>query len=426
MSFVVRTPCGPGEIKFRFRLISVLPLLLLLPILLKAQAYVEGGKTRHRFAQTTVGLDIIHGPSEGLKNYRSGAGGLVEKFEAPSLSQARLLIGGLHFWGHADFYLAIPVLRDKASPFRTGVETGAKVYPIPIRNNRLVPFAGLSFRENEYQLKEGPEIRWYTASLGAGLTFLNKAGVFECFAVYDLHKPSPYYVSKSRTAPVEFPRFQAGVSYKRIFDTTLSAEKQWKNGITQRMTDTLAVMNKLNGITIGAGPSSAFFLRQPSAQSEDSGYLGHHRNVPVLADLALGYYIHRPDMQLQFAYRSMQSRLKGYGSAETLRRTSLALEGYKFLFDYHGFCFFAGPSISREWWEIKRDLHRMNRKKEKIHPGVVVGWDIRPNRLQSFYLRTHLRWYPGMSFRNTAGQKVKMDQLEFNYIQLVIFPGRMF
>lgn len=396
---------------------------------MKGQAYVEGGKTRHRFAQTTVGLDFIHGPSEGLKNYRSGADGLVEKFEATPLSQARLLIGGLHFWGHADFYLAIPVLRDKASPFRTGVETGAKVYPIPIRNNRLVPFAGLSFRENEYQLKEGPEKRWYTASLSGGVTFLNKAGVFECFAVYDLHQPTPYYVSKSRTAPVEFPRFQAGISYKRIFDTTLSAEKQWKNGITQRMTDTLALMNKLNGITIGAGPSSAFFLRQPSAQSEDSGYLGHHRNVPVLADLALGYYIHRPDMQLQFAYRSMQSRLKGYGSAETLRRTSLALEGYKFLFDYHGFCFFAGPSISKEWWEINSNINGINNtllSEEKIQPGIVFGWDIRPNRLQSFYLRTHLRWYPGMYFRGEGGQKVKMDQLEFNYIQLVIFPGRMF
>lgn len=413
----------------RFIRLYCLLILVFCPWVLIGQVYEDGGRTRHRFAQTTVGLDVNYGPTGSLDNFRADADGTIRKTDTPALSEARLIIGGLHFWGHSDFYLAIPVLRDKASPFRTGVETGAKFYPFRIRNNHVVPFTGISFRENEYQVQDGPEKRWYTASLSAGITLMKKAGLFELFAVYDLQQPSSYYITRTRTVPVEFPGIRAGISYKRIFDTTVSAEKQWKSGYTKRVTDTLAVLKRLNGLTIGAGPSSAFFLHPPVSQGRQAPYLGRHQNVPILADIALGYYLHQPDVQLQLAYRAMNSQLKAYGSTTSLRRTSIALEGYKFLFDYHGFCFFTGLSISKERWIKNSELtpgHPESIQREKLQPGLVFGWDIRPNRLQSFYLRTHLRWYPGMYFRTDTGEKVQMDQLEFNYIQLVLFPGRIF
>lgn len=407
----------------------IIPLLaLFLPFWLSAQVYVEGGRTRHRFAQTTLGIDVGYGLAGGHQNYRLD-GTTISGFNGTSYSEARLIIGGLHFWGHADFYLAIPVLRDKVSPFSTGAETGANIYPFRIRNNKVVPFAGIAFTENNYQLGEGPKQRWFSAPVSAGLSYLCKAGLFDLYTAYDFSKPENYYISSSQAMPMDFPRWRAGLRYKRVFDTTLSAEKDWKNGITQRMTDTLAVMKRLNGITVGIGPSSAFFLKHPAAEPEENTSLGQHRDAPLFADAAIGYYLHQPDLQLQIAFRTLHSTCEAYGAKHTLQRTSLAAEGYKFLFDYHGFCFFAGPSFSKEWWistTQKNGQGQERLQQEKLQPGIVFGWDIRPNRLQSLYLRTHLRWYPGMKFNSGNGNKIPMDQLEFNYIQLVVFPGRMF
>ena len=411
-----------------YRLLITAVLFLLSPMLLTAQAYVEGGKTRHRFAQTTLGIDLGYGLAGGHQNYRLD-GNTITSFRGPSYSEARLIIGGLHFWGHADFYLAVPVLRDKVSPFSTGTETGTRIYPLRIRNNKAVPFAGIAFTENIYRQEEGPRQRWFSTPVHAGISYLSKAGLFDIYAAYDFSKPENYFISSTQAMPLDFPRWRVGFRYKRIFDTTLSAEKDWKNRITQRMTDTLAVMNRLNGITVSVGPSYAIFLQHPAAEPEENKSLGHHRDVPLFADVAIGYYLHRPDVQLQFAFRTPGNTCEAYGAKHTLQRTSLALEGYKFLFDYHGFCFFAGPSLSNEWWTSttqKSGQGQERVRQEKIQPGLVLGWDIRPNRLQSMYFRTHLRWYPGMKFNTGAGNKIPMDQLELNYIQLVVFPGRMF
>ena len=405
----------------RYSIIAVI-LVLLQSNVAKAQVYVDGGNSRHRFAQTTVGIDLSHGPA-GM----TSANGTNLTPAPGSFSEARLLIGGTHFWGHADFYLAIPLIRDKASPFRTGVETGAKYYPFRLRFGRVVPFAGISFAANTYSLADGPEKKWFSSPVSAGLSYLSKAGLFEIYAAYDFQASPDYYISPAQTASLRIPPARFGISYKRVFETTLSAEKEWKSGRTKLLTDTLAVMKRLDGITVGAGPSSSFFLTSPEAD-EGTPALGSHRDAPLFADLAVGYYLHQPDLQIQVAYRSMHSKTSAYGSSQQLKRTSLAIEGFKFLFDYHGFCFFAGPSLSREWWVADTKLtgrETQTIKTQKIQPGIVFGWDIRPNRLQSMYLRTHLRWYPGMTIRNDEGT-IRADQLEFNYIQLVIFPGRMF
>ena len=402
-------------------LLAFIVAFLLSPATSIAQQYIDGGNTRHRFAQTTVGIDLSHGPAGMNNEIGTKLSPLLSSF-----SEARLLIGGTHFWGHADFYLAIPLVRDKVSPFRTGVETGAKYYPFRLRYKSIVPFAGIAFAANTYSLADGPEKKWFSTPVSAGLSYLSKAGLFEVYAAYDFHSSPGYYISPTQTASLRIPKARFGISYKRVFDTTLSAEKDWKSGRTKLLTDTLAVMKRLDGITIGAGPSSSFFLTSPEAD-EATPSLGSHRDAPLFADLAVGYYLHQPDLQIQVAYRSMHSKTSAYGSSQQLKRTSLAIEGFKFLLDYHGFCFFAGPSISREWWATDTNLSGRATetvKTQKIQPGIVLGWDIRPNRLQSMYLRTHLRWYPGMTVRNHEGT-IRADQLEFNYIQLVIFPGRM-
>ena len=61
----------------------------------------------------------------------------------------------------------------------------------------------------------------------------------------------------------------------------------------------------------------------------------------------------------------------------------------------------------------------------KMGYGLTFGWDIRPNRIQSWILRTNLRWYPNLFLEVESNSKVSFDNLEFNFIQLIIYPNRM-
>jgi hypothetical protein len=96
--------------------------------------------------------------------------------------------------------------------------------------------------------------------------------------------------------------------------------------------------------------------------------------------------------------------------------------------DYHGFVVFIGPALSLEW------LNLTETKQQEVtignfrglKPGITFGWDIRPNRLQAWYLRTNLRYFPNLGVRMPDDQHVPFDNIEFNFIQWVVFPGRMF
>lgn len=68
----------------------------------------------------------------------------------------------------------------------------------------------------------------------------------------------------------------------------------------------------------------------------------------------------------------------------------------------------------------------MDVNENKIAYGLTFGWDIRPNNIQSWILRTNLRWYPNLAIELDQNSKVSFDNLEFNFIQLIIYPNRMF
>jgi hypothetical protein len=54
-----------------------------------------------------------------------------------------------------------------------------------------------------------------------------------------------------------------------------------------------------------------------------------------------------------------------------------------------------------------------------------MGWDIRPVRTEWWLLRTKLRYSPKLELEVTPGQSVAFDHLEFNFIQFVMYPGRL-
>ncbi|MEM1218548.1 MAG: hypothetical protein AAGH79_06535 [Bacteroidota bacterium] len=71
-----------------------------------AQLYVEK-QNRHRFAQLTLGLDYQVGLGAAQSFYATE--NQLTAFDLDPIGRGRFLLGGTHFWGHADFYIATPI-----------------------------------------------------------------------------------------------------------------------------------------------------------------------------------------------------------------------------------------------------------------------------------------------------------------------------
>jgi hypothetical protein len=67
-----------------------------------SQVYTEK-QTRHRFAQLNLGLDV-QSSFGGSTKYLDALGN-IQSFNLTNSFSPRFLIGGTHFWGHADFYI---------------------------------------------------------------------------------------------------------------------------------------------------------------------------------------------------------------------------------------------------------------------------------------------------------------------------------
>jgi outer membrane protein W len=108
---------------------------------------------------------------------------------------------------------------------------------------------------------------------------------------------------------------------------------------------------------------------------------------------------------------------------------SLLFEATKYLFDYHGFVPFVGPAISYENLSFEESFEGIKTADvidNKLGYALSFGWDIRPNRIQSWTLRTNLRWYPNLFLAVEPDSKLAFDNLEFNFIQLIVYPKRAF
>lgn len=119
---------------------------------LEAQDSPDDAARRFRFAETFLGFDLASLPA-------SPPGGPLE---LPSRTQGRFTIGGLHFWGHADFAVTVPLGVGAAgsgasrSTFTTGVETRARWYVRPLRDDGLTPFAGAGIGALDVSIGDGP------------------------------------------------------------------------------------------------------------------------------------------------------------------------------------------------------------------------------------------------------------------------------
>lgn len=413
-------------------------LFFLLGSALSAQVYTEK-QTRHRFAQLNLGV-AYQTNAKGSTRYLGDQGG-IETMDLGPLHNARFLIGGTHFWGHADFYISIPLLGSAWQEngqeifYTSGVETAFKFYPWRIEHRRWRPFLGVAlasfyYRQNNQirPMGNGPELSHTSWPLTTGLTFNHGNHLWEAGLLWNYANRQDYYISRIDRTEITTPPLYFSLSYRYMLETTLSAEKDWESGRTAQATDILAGKGALNGFYFGAGLSSVFWIGSNSYNRSERPYIPKYDNS-LLPDLTLGYYWYRPDLNAALSYRNFRTSAFAYGALQRLHRRSLGLEVAKYLFDYHGFVPFIGPVISREQLSFEesfdgRPAHDIT--DNRISAGLTFGWDIRPNRLQSFLLRTNLRWYPKLELEVQGGQTVSFSSIEFNFIQLVLFPGRFF
>lgn len=414
---------------------AILATCVLLSSTASAQLYTEQ-QTRHRFAEMTIGID--------LQQHLGIESSYVQSDDVRSLDiegrvVPRVLIGGTHFWGHADFYVAFPLVSPSFSEgeqtvsILSGVETGFKYYPWRIESSKVRPYVGITLTDFYYRQTNGlladgagPEISKVSLPLVFGINYRKGQHMLELGAAYN-YADIDYYIDRRTLVPTSLPRWWANVSYKYAFDTTLNAEQSWEDGSTAAYTEELAARGALDNFFVGVGFSSVWWLRKTGVSERAAPYLGRSLNN-VMLDLALGYYWYKLDLDVDLSWRGYGQSMTAYDATETFQRRSLALEVKKYLVDYHGFVPFVGPIISHEWleYEIVSNSRIQSQDSRLFAAGLVVGWDIRPNRIQWFTLRTNIRYFPSINAANRLStESIPFDNVEFNFIQMVVYPGRL-
>ncbi|MEM8896274.1 MAG: hypothetical protein AAGC88_16970 [Bacteroidota bacterium] len=365
---------------------------------LLAQVYVEK-QTRHRFAQLNLGLDI-QSNFGGQTSYLTIDDQLVNQ-ELNSLIKPRFIIGGTHFWGHADLYIAIPVgfprfeTDDLEIYYTGGVETAFKYYPWRIEHNKVRPFVGLSLTPYSYEQNrrgnreiEGPGLTHTTVPLMTGLTFNSGKHLVELGLTWNYTNDIDYYISPVRQVKVQTPPLYAELSYRWMIDTTISAEESWESGRTAERIKVLEQNGGLNGLFVGIGLSSAWWMGESSHNTVIRPFVPDY-GISILPDFSLGYYIHKPDINFTLSYRSYGAFVSAYDTKQDLDRRSLAFEVSKYIADYHGFAPFIGPILSYEDLSFVETLAGGLSERSadtQLSYGINFGWDIRPDRQQSIIL----------------------------------------
>lgn len=391
-----------------------------------AQPYVEGGNTRHRFAQMTLGASSTF--RMGNSQFQSPGSASTLPGSLGTEGIHRLVVGGTHFWGHADFYVAFPILGTGDLRQRGGVETGFRYMPWRLESGKVRPYVGFAHMVDRIRFDEGAVVARNRLPLQAGLYYLKGQHVFELGWRQTFVNQWNYHFETGVMGKAQLPGGALSLGYKWMFETTLGGEKSWKSGRTAYLTDTLSKLGKLSSWTIGIGPSASFFMSKADYLGQQLPWIGQHVGSTML-ELMLGYYNQPRDLQFSMVYRGMNSSIEAFGNRQNINRQAISLEGYHFFADYHGFVPYVGLVLSADRWEVSTQLQpgiaspAFNYNAWLLSPGITAGWDIRPDELQRWYLRTSLRYFPGQNLSSDAGQ-MRVDQLEVNFIQLVLMPGR--
>ncbi|MEQ8547230.1 MAG: hypothetical protein RIC03_04940 [Cyclobacteriaceae bacterium] len=400
-------------------------------IQLLGQVYAET-KTQHRFAQTYVGFNTQIIPASGSIIFQN------QEYEFQPTVIPRFTIGGLHFWGKLDFNINFPLAtfgntslaQGGKVRFSSGADLSARYYPWRLMDGKLRPFTGLSFNTMKISLENAAqEVRaegFITSSILAGLSYSYKGWQLNTELMVLPRNERTFYGSIQEKHLYRLPRAYLSLGVARVFDFTLSNEKPKLSGKTKALEEKLLGAGKLNSISIGIASNGSYFLKSPTFSEEFTSLPKHKGSINM--EYGLGYFFHRHKFHLGLTYRTYSSNSVSYELEHVVRRKSLALEAIKFVWDYNGFVPFIGVSLGIERWAAGMfvdDIQQGETARTSIlSPGVIFGWDIVPSPLETWVLRTNLRYYPYQQINDFQGKTSRVDQFEFNFIQFVFYPNR--
>lgn len=383
------------------------------------------------FASMTFGAEVlsVSGAKTTIEN---------QSFVLHSRQMPRLTLGGLHFWGHADFYVTFPLGLSlvngkdeaKSTSMTESVETGMKIYPFAIGPNKLRPFVGISFQPFSYKFEKlgtnyaqgATSYERFITPLQLGLTYASKKYLFTVAARYNWKNKFDYYYTPTQTAATTVNPWNFSIGVLRYIDTDRSLATDRAVDQLNKRHYLLKKHHKLSAWYWAIGPSTALQMSKSPYFEKRLPFLKDNlANSFLMPEISFGRYFHPSDMNISASFRTMQWKLTGFDTKINMSRTSFALEAYKFLFDYHGFVPFFGPSVGVDYLTFKENGVKSQAVKPAL--GIVFGWDIRLTQTGSSLLRTNLRYMPGHHLK-VNGEKVMFDHLEFNFIQYVHFIGR--
>lgn len=388
-----------------------------------------------RFAWLTYGGDL---------NYLSGGtttqliNGAKQTTDFGNTLIPRLTIGGIHFWGHTDFYVsfALPFLTLQDSPqeirdleINHSIETGMRLYPFKLQPNRVSPFVGISFRrfrfsqesENSNSNNGVPSYGRNIYPIQFGLTYTSHKWHVSVSGYYNYQNEFDYFISPTEQVEVKLEPVSINLSLLRYIDSDRHMRTPKVVNQINRDYDMLKNENLLSTWFFGIGPSSALQITKSPYLQENFPFFYDDYSASLLPDLSFGRYFHQLDANLNLSYRTYGDRYEGFNTEIKTRRHSVGIESVKFLFNYLGFVPFVGSILSYE--SLRTSVNGTDYQENKLALGITFGWDIRVTKTGTSLLRTNLRYYPNLHM-DIDGEKMMFNHLEFNFIQWVQFIGR--
>jgi hypothetical protein len=402
-------------------------LLILFALFFFCTVNGQGKSKRYSFAKAYFGADLVYTPSYGSSQFLNSFG-LLESFDRAASLTPAINVGATHFWGYADIYISIntsqiKLAKEAVSTFSSGgVYTGFRVYPWQLTDKKLRPYIGYKFSPHYYE-QESASLTKVKSVMDIGIGYrLPSAYVYLGYnQVFGTEMDFP--VSRNQFISTKIPRHFVNFGINWMIETTHSTQ----DDRFKHLNDFFGNSNK-NGLYFGIGPSSAFPIVRSSYIQEELPFLDDLAMPAIFVDISAGYHFSKQDFSVGLAYRPIKQFRSGFGFRQSVERRSLALEGFKFLGDYHGFAPFIGAGLSIDRLHLREsdsEILIRDEKQQHISPLLVFGWDIRPGiKSDPWLLRTNLRYAPILNFETGSGN-LSLQHLEFNFIQFVVYPGRI-
>ncbi len=422
---------------YLFFLIILIGILFTMSSNAQETANIE--KLRHKFAESTIGLS--------LENHFSGQtfifneSNQIQEQDFQHFAIPKIHFGGLHFWGHTEIYFAFSLLSAEKkfnnSSYRYSFNDvfGVNFYPWPVKRRKLRPYIGISISGVNYEHLSDKEngngalSEHFIYPLALGLSYrVNRSHMIGLDFRYNYNNRDSYYLELEVPVKIEYPQYICSFTYKYIRESTRSAERDFYNGTTQKNYEQLKKEGKLGSLFFGIGPSSSFLTNTSSHLEQSHPYIDRPVTMGVFLDVSAGYYLENSKLHTELSFRQNKREILAYGTDIGMYRKSLLLSVHRQLFDYQGFVPYLGVGAGYDWLKYQESSLQdsaIELKEGQFSFAIVAGWDILPDKLQFMTLRTNLRYFPQLSIKNISeNNHINFSQIEFNFIQLVFYPGR--